>query len=92
MPDNSQADRRGFHLERSVNVGHILTTMGILIAAFTWGSKLETQVSNNAQAIAYLNQNNVRTNARVDTLRAEIRADLRDINAKLDRLIESQVN
>lgn len=85
-----RTDRRRFHLDRSISIGHILTSISLLAAMFFWLNDMDKRVSSNTQNIGFLNTTQQHTNDRVDTLRAEIRQDLRDINEKLDRLIRSQ--
>lgn len=88
--DPMNTDRRQFHIDKSISVGHILTTLGIAISAFIWASSIDQRVSQNSQSIEFINKNQARSDSRIDVLRAEIRQDLRDINGKLDRLIQSQ--
>ncbi|WP_233252281.1 hypothetical protein [Saccharospirillum sp. MSK14-1] len=90
MDTAETSDRRHWHVDKSVSVGHILTTLLIAVSAFSWGSAVDQRVASNAQAIQYLSESINDTNSRFDTYRSDIRQDLRDINAKLDRIIESQ--
>lgn len=85
-----RSDRRGFHFDNSIGWGHLLTTITFIVGMFVWANTMDKRVSSNTLNIQFLSQTQKSTNDRVDTLRAEIRQDLRDINDKLDRLIRSQ--
>lgn len=83
-------DRRSperWHLEKTINAGHVLTTVTIIASLFVWGSKMDTRV-------AVLEQQRVeqqRTNDQHDQADREIRLAIKEgiaeVSAKLDRLI-----
>lgn len=83
--ERRELDQKRFRFETSVNFAHILTTIGMLIALFKWGSDLNATVLTHATIIAQL---------REDRNRAEqdVREQLRLINAKVDRLIERDLD
>ena len=84
-PEN---DRREWHLDKTVSVGHIISTLVIAMSVFSWALAIDKRVEQNAQNIKFLTQNHKRLENHVEATRNEIRQDLRAINAKLDRLIE----
>lgn len=76
--------RKKWRLERSINVGHILTTLALAGAVFGYAVKmdqrltvLETQVTQQRDI-----------DSKQDRYVSDVRQDLKDINQKLDRLIE----
>lgn len=81
--DRREIDQKRFRFEASVNLAHILTTIGMLVALFKWGSDLNATVVTHGAIIAQL---------REDRNRAEqdVRGQLREINNKVDRLIERE--
>jgi len=83
-------DRKNWHLDKTISVGHLLSTVVIAISLFSWASAVDRRVEQNAQAIKYLTKEQIEGQFRLDALRSEIKTDLRAINAKLDRLIERQ--
>lgn len=85
-------DRRNWHLDKTISVGHLLSTIVIVVSVFSWASAFERRVEQNAQAIEYLSEQQKENKRRVEYVREEIRTDLRGINAKLDRLIEKQAS
>lgn len=84
MSDNFQH----WHLDKRLNVGHILTTISAVAAAFAWGSTIESrlavlelQTRNSEAAQAEIKEEIVRT-------RQSFNQRLDRVDSKLDRLIE----
>ena len=88
-----------WHLEKSVSVSHLLTTVTILIglvaAWFALEGRvivLETQYMELSNRVVTLLENQAETDQRQDatqaTFRVEMRQDAQTINAKLDRVLE----
>ena len=83
-------DRRHWHISKSISVGHILTTLTALLAAFWFFAQQDTRISNLELNYAHLKASRAEDQTRTDRKFEELKTDLRTINAKLDRLIESQ--
>lgn len=81
--ERREIDQKRFRFESTVNFAHILTTIGMVIMLFRWGSDLNATVVSHSAIIAQL---------REDRNRAEqdVRGQLREINNKVDRLIERE--
>jgi len=86
LPDSK--DRRGFHLEKSISVGHILTTISMVVMAFAWTSNVETRLAIHDTQIQELQESDRRQLKDAEMAKGEILTALHDINAKLDRYIE----
>lgn len=86
-----QSQRKEWHLDKTVSVGHLISTLVIGISVFSWALTLDKRVEQNSTQIQLLKEQQRIEAARVDALRIEIRSDLRDINHKLDRIIESNI-
>ena len=79
-----------WHLDKKVNLSHIVATLTLAAAMFTWGSKIE-------QRIALVEASSTRQ-AQVDQAQdqefrryvVEMRADIREMSRKIDKLIESR--
>lgn len=82
------ANRRRWHLDRSVSIGHLITTLTIAASIFIWAMKMETRISLLEQSAV----RQVEIDRRQDDTQKEsvtvMRDQLRDINSKLDRIIE----
>lgn len=84
-------ERREWHLDKTVSIGHIISTLIITMSVFSWALTIDKRVEQNVQSIKFLTQNQKRVESRVDSTKQEIRQDLQAINSKLDRLIERQM-
>ena len=85
-----ETDRRGWHLDKGVNIAHILTTVALVIGALLYVTDQDKRISNLELNYDHLKAARVEDQARADRKFDELKTDLRTINAKLDRLIESQ--
>jgi len=90
MPSRPQDADTAWHLDKKVNISHILATLTLAGAIFTWGSKIE-------QRIALVEASAVRQQA-VDQAQdqefrrsvVEMREDIRELSRKIDKLIDSR--
>lgn len=63
--DESVRDQRSWHLDKRLNIGHLLTTLVLALGVFTWASKIEQRVLTNesdnkhTKELMQLNQNYV---------------------------------
>lgn len=80
-----------WHLDKTISVGHLVSTLVIAVSVFSWAMTLDKRVEQNSLAITHLKEQQAIEQKRIQELRIEIKQDLRDINTKLDRLIESQI-
>lgn len=67
---------KGWHLDKRVSVGHIVTTAIALVAAISFGMKLQAQIDANKKAIE------VESQLRSQTIAAQ--------SARMDRVTRSQ--
>ena len=73
----TEPDRRGWHLDKTVSVSHLMTTLTIAASVFVWASKMEQRIvvletrMENASVVATDTQRDVRELAQV--VRDEIR-------------------
>lgn len=82
----------GFRLSREVSIADIVAVIGIGIPAMLWAGKMDARMSQVESAMmstrAESSSKEVRQDEKLDSLRKEVKDDLREINRKLDRLIE----
>lgn len=81
MPTTGQR----FHVEKSVSVGHILTTIVMLVTAFSYFSDFDKRLSQAEQSIEF-----IKVQRAEDSKRWEKRLD--SIDKKLDKLLESRLD
>lgn len=79
---------RQWHLDKSVSVAHIISTLVIAGSAWMYIANMEKRIALLEQAV----QNQKEVDNKQDFERAKafeiLRVDVREVNAKLDRLIE----
>ena len=72
--------KTGWHLEKSVSVGHIITTLSIAFSALWWASTVETRLAVNTQKIAAQDLSTKRQEDAAAVIRQEFRADFDRLN------------
>lgn len=96
MPAQKQSEQESrssdsaWHLDKKVSLSHIVATLTLAAAIFTWGSKIE-------QRIALVEASSTRQ-AQVDQAQdqefrrsvVEMREDIRELSRKIDKLIDSR--
>jgi hypothetical protein len=79
--EKDNKDKQPWHLDRTVSLSHIITTASAIGAALVFASKLDTRVS-------LLEQSSAQQQRETADFKTVVREDLKNINGKLDRLIE----
>jgi len=69
----------GMRFDNHVSIGHIFTTIAVVIGGLTWGLNTNNELYN-------LNQQDQRIFAQIAENRADYRADLRDIRGLLKEI------
>ena len=72
-----------WHIEKSVSVGHLLTTVVIAASVFMYFGELDKKVSANSQSIEFLKEQRQEDLQRIEK-------NLDGINKKLDKLVNAQ--
>lgn len=89
-------DHSRWRLDKQLNVGHLLTTVSLAGALFFWASKVDTRIALLEQSISTRQSVQDKRDALQDDqlLRmADNTLDhVREINDKIDRLIEREVS
>ncbi len=87
-------DREHWTLDKRLNVSHLVATAGICVAVFMWGGKIDTRISLIEQFQAQSQANQRITDIRQDddmrSALLSVKQEMRDVNNKLDRLIEAK--
>lgn len=87
----SDPDRRGWHVQKGVDAIHLLTTFVFIIGGFWFLAGQDKRISNLELSAQYAQESSVSQQQRTEKKLTELKSNLRDINSKLDRLIESQI-
>lgn len=92
MPIDSKEEYGGperrhehWHLRKEINVGHMISTIMLMVAAFTWSSNIDKRVT-------VLETRQEQQSQQTTEMRAELRTELRTLNDKLDKLIERELD
>lgn len=88
VPHSWGDERRGWHMDKTVSVSHIISTLLLAVSAFWWASSVDRRVDSNLQEIEHLTALWVREREEREASRREFKADLRDIGSKLDKMNE----
>lgn len=74
------------HIDPTINLGHIITTIMIVASLLWWGGSVETRLSNHDQKVIALEKMDVAYDKAKEDQRRELREELRDIKQELKEL------
>jgi len=83
--DRREIDKARFRIDTTVNLAHILTTVGLIYAVLSWGSDLKSMVMKHESDIT-----EIKSTLRDD--RQFLREELREMSRKIDKLIDQKAN
>ena len=81
--------RRGWHIDKGIPIAVILALLGIAYAGVQRLSAQDERISKVELSVQYIQQSRVNDQGRTEKKYDELKTDLRTINSKLDRIIES---
>ena len=79
-------DKHSWHLSRSLSVGHLISTVVIILGGYSFVSDLEKQILENQLSQKSLSERMDRTDARHSEQFGEIKDMLKDMSVKIDAL------
>lgn len=83
-------DAERWHLKKEIQLGHLITTATVAVAAIMYIAKVEQRVAViETQIVAQHEQDKAREERNAEALRAT-RAQLDRIDSKIDRIVEGQ--
>lgn len=85
-----EAEKRGVRFDATVNLGHLLTFAGFLIAGFGAWTTLDKRVVVLEESKKAQTQIDAAQDFRFSDAVAQLRAQLEKMDAKLDRLVEKR--
>lgn len=77
-----------WHLEKSISVTHIFSTIAAIAVIVVLGSKFDTRLTVLEGSEQSIKEVNLKQDVELSNFRKDVREDLREISIKLDRLIE----
>ena len=93
-PDSRQHEERDlhWHLDKKLNISHLIATAGIMTSLFVWGGKMDTRISLIEQQQASQQRTDERQDRDTKDGIIALRNDIASIASKLDRVIEARRN
>ena len=79
-------EKHSWHLSRSLSVGHLISTIVIILGGYSFVSDLEKQILENQLSQKALAERMDRTDARHSEQFGEIKEMLKDMSVKIDAL------
>lgn len=96
MFDNSSEDRRKddkrWHLDKRLNIGHMLTTAVIVGSGILMLNNLQDQVISNTAEVAHQRELINRVERLAQARNAEVRTQLDKIDTKIDKLLSREID
>ena len=76
-------DHNEWVFKKEINITHIFATISLVVSALIFGTSMDKRIELNAANIQHVSKS-------YKEFRSEMRADIKAINSKLDRLLESR--
>lgn len=83
----TEADRRNWHLDKTLNVSHLLTTLVIAGSLFAYANNMDRRVAILEEKMQVQVQENSRSAAEVRELAADVKHELRLLRTELMRMM-----
>jgi len=82
----TEVDRRNWHLDKTLNVSHLLTTLVIAGSLFAYANNMDRRVAILEEKMQVQVQENSRSAAEVRELAADVKHELRLLRTELMRI------
>lgn len=79
----------GLKIDNHISVGHILTTISIMIGGLWWGAQVESRLSVLEKQGSYFNERIAEVNSSFNSRIVEIRSDTKDELKDIKRILET---
>ncbi len=86
----SAPEKDRWHLKREIQLGHLLTTVGLTVTALTYVSKMDSRIQLLEQQVVVQRDRDERQDTKNQEALATVTKSLDRVNDKLDRLIERE--
>ncbi|MBW4979572.1 hypothetical protein ABWH88_06755 [Marinobacter adhaerens] len=86
----SEMDRRGWHIDKGIPIAVLVTVVLLAVSIARDQSKQDERLSLVESSVQTLQQARINDQERTQKTYDELRVDIRRMNEKLDRLLESQ--
>jgi len=89
--DNEMADEH-WHLDKKVNLSHMVTTMILLISGVVYVGDIDTKVEKQGIQIESLQEKVEQQRDDTKSMFTQLRSDMKGIDQKLDKLIDRELS
>jgi len=79
-----------WHLKKELNIGHILTTLLLVLGIITWGNTMDQRVTKAETMIENLDRMLTISAGNNREMRAELLGELRDLRRDINSLYQQQ--
>lgn len=87
-----EVDRRGWHLDKTLNVTHILTTMVIAGSLFSYANNMDRRVAVLEEKMQMQALENQRSTAEVRELASDVKHEIRLLRTELMQIVRAKAN
>tara|TARA_R100000781_G_scaffold110309_4_gene75713 strand:+ start:20397 stop:20672 length:276 start_codon:yes stop_codon:yes gene_type:complete len=84
------SDRRGWHIDKGIPIAVLVTVVLLAVSIARDQSKQDERLSLVESSVQTLQQARINDQERTEKTYNELRADIRRMNEKLDRLLEKE--
>ena len=81
----------GWQFDRKINVANLILIIGLMFSGFSWLNQLDQRITANSININHLSETQAQYWQLNKEARDEIKAQLQEIDRKLDRLLQPVV-
>ena len=85
-----EPDRRHWHLDKTLNVSHLLTSVVIAGSLFAYANNMDRRVAILEEKMQVQAQENLRSGAEVRELAADVKQELRLLRTELLRVMSEK--
>jgi hypothetical protein len=86
--ERREMESKRFRIDTTVNIAHILTTMGLVTAIFTWGSDVKSMLTKHETEINEIRVSRTASQVQLRQDISDLKTDIRTLSAKVDYYLE----
>jgi len=86
------SDEQHWHLDKKVNLSHMVTTMILLISGVVYVGDIDTKVEKQGIQIESLQEKVEQQRDDTKSMFTQLRSDMKGIDQKLDKLIDRELS
>ena len=86
------SDEQHWHLDKKVNLSHMVTTMILLVSGVVYVGDIDTKVEKQGIQIESLQEKVEQQRDDTKSMFTQLRSDMKGIDQKLDKLIDRELS